>query len=92
MSNIYITEPPTRGKVLLHTSFGDLDVELWPDQCPLACRNFVQLCMEGYYDGTVFHRLIKNMMIQGGDPNGDGGGGESVYGRPFKASACARDC
>ena len=84
MSNIYIKEPPTRGKVLLHTSFGDLDVELWADQAPLACRNFVQLCMEGYYDGTVFHRLIKNMMIQGGDPRGDGSGGESVYGKPFR--------
>lgn len=47
MSNIYITEPATEGKVLLHTSFGDLDVELWPQQAPKACRNFVQLCLEG---------------------------------------------
>ena len=84
MSNIYIKEPPTRGKVLIHTTFGDLDVELWADQAPLACRNFLQLCMEGYYDNTKFHRLIPDMMIQGGDPNGDGSGGESVYGRPFK--------
>ncbi|GLD99499.1 hypothetical protein PINS_up008225 [Pythium insidiosum] len=47
MSNIYITEPSTEGKVLLHTSFGDIDVELWPQQAPKACRNFVQLCLEG---------------------------------------------
>lgn len=47
MSNIYLTEPPTHGKVLLHTSFGDIDVELWSKECPMACRNFVQLAMEG---------------------------------------------
>ena len=63
MSNIYITEPPTRGKVLLHTSFGDLDVELWADQAPLACRNFVQLCLEGYYDNTIFHRCVEWLVI-----------------------------
>jgi peptidyl-prolyl cis-trans isomerase SDCCAG10 len=47
MSSIYITEPNTEGKVLLHTTFGDLDVELWPQQAPKAVRNFVQLCLEG---------------------------------------------
>lgn len=47
MSNIYHTEPPTHGKVLLHTSFGDIDVELWSKECPKACRNFVQLASEG---------------------------------------------
>ena len=49
MSNIYIKEPPTNGKVLLHTSMGDVDVELWSKEAPLACRNFVQLCMEGNF-------------------------------------------
>jgi peptidyl-prolyl cis-trans isomerase SDCCAG10 len=49
-----------------------------------ACRNFAQLCMEGYYDGTIFHRIIKDFIVQGGDPTGTGQGGESVYGRPFK--------
>lgn len=53
MSNIYITEPNTEGKVLLHTSFGDLDVELWPQQAPKACRNFVQLCLEGVRSCSV---------------------------------------
>uniref|UniRef100_K3WTN7 PPIase cyclophilin-type domain-containing protein n=1 Tax=Globisporangium ultimum (strain ATCC 200006 / CBS 805.95 / DAOM BR144) TaxID=431595 RepID=K3WTN7_GLOUD len=83
MSNIYITEPNTEGKVLLHTSFGDLDVELWPQQAPKACRNFVQLCLEGYYDDTIFHRIIAGFMVQGGDPTGTGNGGESIYGGAF---------
>ncbi|XP_069558125.1 spliceosome-associated protein CWC27 homolog [Brachyistius frenatus] len=84
MSNIYIQEPPTNGKVLLKTTAGDIDIELWSKEAPKACRNFVQLCMEGYYDGTVFHRVVPEFIIQGGDPTGTGTGGESVYGRPFK--------
>ncbi|KAI9911813.1 hypothetical protein PsorP6_009656 [Peronosclerospora sorghi] len=83
MSNIYITEPNTEGKVLLHTSFGDLDVELWPKQAPKTTRNFVQLCLEGYYDQTIFHRIIAGFMVQGGDPTGTGNGGESIYGEAF---------
>ncbi|XP_011675286.2 spliceosome-associated protein CWC27 homolog [Strongylocentrotus purpuratus] len=84
MSNIYIQEPPTNGKVLLKTSCGDLDIELWTKEAPKACRNFIQLCMEGYYDGTIFHRIIRNFMAQGGDPTGTGEGGESIYGHPFR--------
>lgn len=84
MSSIYSTEPPTKGKVVLHTSFGDLDVELWPKEAPKAVRNFIQLCLEGYYDETVFHRLIKNYILQGGDATGTGTGGESVFGKPFR--------
>ncbi|XP_030598370.1 spliceosome-associated protein CWC27 homolog [Archocentrus centrarchus] len=84
MSNIYIQEPPTNGKVLLKTTAGDIDIELWSKEAPKACRNFVQLCMEGYYDGTVFHRVVRDFIIQGGDPTGTGAGGESIYGRPFK--------
>ncbi len=59
MSNIYNTEPPTCGKVVLRTTFGDIDIELFAKEAPLACRNFVQLCLEGYYDNTVVHRIIK---------------------------------
>uniref|UniRef100_A0A672GB68 Spliceosome-associated protein CWC27 homolog n=1 Tax=Salarias fasciatus TaxID=181472 RepID=A0A672GB68_SALFA len=84
MSNIYIQEPPTNGKVLLKTSAGEIDIELWSKEAPKACRNFVQLCMEGYYDGTIFHRVVPEFIIQGGDPTGTGEGGESIYGRPFK--------
>ncbi|RHY06027.1 hypothetical protein DYB25_001797 [Aphanomyces astaci] len=83
MSNIYVTEPNTEGKVLMRTSFGELDVEFWPQQAPRACRNFFQLAMEKYYDNTLFHRLISGFMIQGGDPTGTGDGGESAFGEPF---------
>lgn len=84
MSNIYIQEPPTNGKVLLKTTVGDIDVELWTKECPKACRNFIQLCMEGYYDGLIFHRLVPKFIVQTGDPTGTGCGGESIYGENFK--------
>ncbi|KAL4419176.1 hypothetical protein ABPG77_004899 [Micractinium sp. CCAP 211/92] len=84
MSQVYNLEPPTQGKVVLRTTLGDLDIELWPKEAPKAVRNFVQLCMEGYYDGTIFHRMIKDFMAQGGDPTGTGSGGESIYGQPFR--------
>ena len=71
---------------MLSTSVGDIDVELWSKECPKACRNFVQLCMEGYYDGTIFHRVVPEFIVQGGDPTGTGDGGESIYDKPFKVS------
>nr|XP_060617534.1 spliceosome-associated protein CWC27 homolog isoform X1 [Anolis sagrei ordinatus] len=84
MSNIYIQEPPTNGKVLLKTTAGDIDIELWSKEAPKACRNFIQLCMEDYYDNTIFHRVVPEFIVQGGDPTGTGEGGESIYGAPFK--------
>ncbi|KAG0293743.1 Peptidyl-prolyl isomerase cwc27 [Linnemannia gamsii] len=85
MSNIYLLEPHTNGKVILHTTYGDISIELWPKEAPKACRNFVQLCMEGYYNDTIFHRIVANFIVQGGDPEGTGLGGESIYegGEPF---------
>ncbi|KAL1552329.1 cytochrome P450 monooxygenase 57, variant 2 [Salvia divinorum] len=83
MSTVYVLEPPTKGKVILTTSKGPLDIELWPKEAPKAVRNFVQLCLEGYYDNTIFHRVIKSFLIQGGDPTGTGEGGESIYGSGF---------
>lgn len=73
-------------KVLLKTTVGDIDIELWTREAPKACRNFIQLCMENYYNGTIFHRVVKDFIVQGGDPTGTGHGGESVYGHPFKVS------
>ncbi|ETV65022.1 hypothetical protein H257_18175 [Aphanomyces astaci] len=59
MSNIYVTEPNTEGKVLMRTSFGELDVEFWPQQAPRACRNFFQLAMEkGVHACLGFSRLL----------------------------------
>jgi len=83
MSSVYVLEPPTKGKVVLTTTAGPLDIELWPKEAPKAVRNFVQLCMEGYYDNTIFHRIIKTFMVQGGDPTGTGTGGDTIYGGPF---------
>nr|CAD7461749.1 unnamed protein product [Timema tahoe] len=70
--------------VLLKTTVGDIDLELWSKEAPKACRNFIQLCLEGYYNGTIFHRVVKGFIVQGGDPTGTGTGGESIYGEPFK--------
>lgn len=81
---VYASEPSTHGKVVLHTSVGPLDVELWSKQAPIACRNFVQLCLENYYDGCTFHRVIKGFMAQTGDPDGTGTGGQSAFGSQFK--------
>ncbi|KAL5559471.1 hypothetical protein UlMin_035682 [Ulmus minor] len=83
MSAIYVVEPPTKGKVVIQTTYGPLDIELWPKEAPKAVRNFVQLCLEGYYDNTIFHRIIKGFLVQGGDPTGTGTGGESIYGGVF---------
>ncbi|PFX30171.1 Peptidyl-prolyl cis-trans isomerase CWC27-like [Stylophora pistillata] len=71
-------------QVLLITSSGEIEIELWSKEAPKTCRNFVQLCLEGYYDDTIFHRIIKGFCVQGGDPTGTGMGGESIYGKPFK--------
>ncbi|PIO32372.1 hypothetical protein AB205_0189110, partial [Aquarana catesbeiana] len=51
---------------------------------PKTCENFIKLCKKNYYDGTIFHRSIRNFVIQGGDPTGTGTGGESYWGKPFK--------
>ncbi|RWW28020.1 hypothetical protein BHE74_00010292 [Ensete ventricosum] len=72
MSSVYVLEPPTKGKVVLQTTAGPLDIELWPREAPKAVRNFVQLCLEGYYDRTIFHRIIKGFLVQGGDPTATG--------------------
>ncbi|PPD98203.1 hypothetical protein GOBAR_DD04774 [Gossypium barbadense] len=83
MSTVYVLEPPTKGKVIINTTYGPLDIELWPKEAPKAVRNFVQLCLEGYFDSTTFHRIIKGFLVQGGDPTGCGTGGESIYGSVF---------
>ncbi|KAL2924705.1 Peptidyl-prolyl cis-trans isomerase CYP65 [Bienertia sinuspersici] len=76
--------PKKKGYVQLHTSHGDLNIELHCDITPRTCENFITLCEQGYYNGVIFHRNIRNFMIQGGDPTGTGKGGESIWGQPFK--------
>ena len=74
MSQVYINEPPTHGKVCLETTVGEIEIELFSRECPKTCRNFVQLCMENYYDRTKFHRVVRDFIVQGGDPTGTGQG------------------
>ncbi|AOW02939.1 hypothetical protein B0I73DRAFT_137703 [Yarrowia lipolytica] len=71
-------------RVVLHTNLGDITVTLFPQAAPKACANFSELCRIGYYDSTIFHRVIKKFMIQGGDPDGDGTGGQSIWGKNFE--------
>lgn len=79
MSAIYNLEPQPTASVIIHTTRGELSVELFAKQTPLTCRNFLQLALDGYYDNTTFHRLIPGFILQGGDPTGTGNGGESIY-------------
>lgn len=71
-------------EAIIHTNMGDIHVELFPEVAPKAVENFVTLGKEGYYEGVIFHRVIENFMIQGGDPTGTGMGGESAFGEPFE--------
>lgn len=68
--------------------YGDIVVRLFPDELPEACENFTELAKSGYYDELIFHRVIENFMIQGGDPKGDGTGGESIWGDKFDGGSC----
>ena len=69
--------------VVLETNQGNIELELFPEVAPKAVKNFIELSKKGYYDGIIFHRVIKSFMIQGGDPTGTGRGGESIYGGVF---------
>jgi len=69
--------------VVFETSQGSIEIKLMPDVAPKACENFTKLVEKGYYNGLIFHRVIKGFMIQGGDPTGTGSGGESIWGKPF---------
>ena len=68
----------------LETSKGNIKIELRADLAPKAVQNFVTHSKNGYYNGLIFHRVIKDFMIQGGDPTGTGAGGESIWGKPFE--------
>ncbi|XP_017894702.1 PREDICTED: peptidyl-prolyl cis-trans isomerase-like 1 [Capra hircus] len=74
-------QPPN---VYLETSMGIIVLELYWKHAPKTCKNFAELARRGYYNGTRFHRIIKDFMIQGGDPTGTGRGGASIYGKQFE--------
>lgn len=70
--------------VTLKTSMGDIKMRFFPEKAPKAVENFLTLAKQGYYDNVIFHRVIKDFMIQTGDPTGTGFGGESMWGEPFQ--------
>lgn len=78
MANLYNLEPQPTAKVILNTTSGDIELSLFAKQTPLASRNFLQHCLDGYYTNTIFHRLLPGFIVQGGDPTGTGQGGESA--------------
>ena len=69
--------------MIIHTTLGDIHLELFVDDTPKTVENFIKLSKKGYYDGMIFHRVIKGFMIQTGCPKGDGTGGESIWGGQF---------
>ena len=71
-------------QILLSTTLGDITLELYPDSAPKAVENFVWLTEKWYYDGIIFHRVIRDFMIQWGDPTGTGMGGKSLWHRAFE--------
>lgn len=73
-----------KNTVVLETNQGIIKIKLMPDVAPKACENFKTLVGKGYYNGLIFHRVIKDFMIQGGDPTGTGRGGSSAWGKPFE--------
>jgi len=75
--------------VVLETNQGNIEIKLMPDVAPKACENFIGLVEKGYYNGLIFHRVIKGFMLQGGDPTGTGRGGESLWGEPFEDEVSA---
>ena len=79
MSSLYNLEPQPTASCILHTTSGDVSLELFAQQTPLTSRNFLQHCLDGYYDNTICHRLVPGFVLQGGDPTGTGSGGESIY-------------
>lgn len=70
--------------VVINTTLGPIKIKLFPEIAPKAVENFLTHAEDGYYDGVIFHRVMNEFMIQGGDPDGTGAGGESIYGASFE--------
>ena len=88
-SNNYSQEKETKEMsdnttvAVIKTNMGTIEIELFAKETPKTVENFVGLANKGYYNGVIFHRVIDNFMIQGGDPTGTGRGGESIWGKKF---------
>ena len=94
MASLFTQEKETmeaKGPIVhVETNLGNFDVQLYPDVAPKACENFLGLAQQGYYNGTIFHRIIPSFMIQGGDPSGNGTGGNSIWGKKFQDECTAK--
>lgn len=77
-------DPVAAGRVLLKTSQGEIEIELWSTECPKASRNFIELCLEGYYNGCIIHRVVPGFIAQTGDASNTGKGGKSIYNGLFE--------
>lgn len=80
------TEKPAKGEeiAVMHTNMGDISIRFFPEAAPKAVENFKTHAKNHYYDNLTFHRVIADFMIQGGDPKGNGTGGESIWEKPFE--------
>ncbi len=83
-STVVLAEENQVNTVVFETTQGNVEFKLYPQQAPKAVENFVGLVKKGYYNGLIFHRVIKSFMVQGGDPTGTGSGGQSIWGKPFE--------
>ena len=85
MASVQLSKPSKGESVaVMHTNMGDISIRFFPEYAPKAVENFITYSKNGYYDGLIFHRVINDFMIQGGDPTGTGMGGESIYKRSFE--------
>ena len=85
MENYQLKAAESGDKVaVMKTNMGEIKIKLFPKEAPKTVENFVTHAKNGYYNGLIFHRVIKDFMIQGGDPTGTGMGGESIWGRSFE--------
>ncbi|KEG03104.1 hypothetical protein YYE_02035 [Plasmodium vinckei vinckei] len=83
MSEVYSIEPKTSGKVIIHTSLGELEILLFSNECPVACKNFIQLCLNNYYNKNKFFRVVPKFLIQTGDHTNTGLHNEYAFKEPF---------
>lgn len=88
MSNLLQFQPAKGEVATLKTNRGDIKLMFFPEQCPKCVENWITHAKNGYYDGVIFHRVIKDFMIQGGDPDGTGMGGESIWGKGIADEYC----
>ncbi len=88
-TEVIVSVPKSQRRLLLTNlslilcRMGEITIELYWKHAPNTCRNFAELVRRGYYNNTIFHRIIRDFMIQGGDPTGTGRGGTSIYGPTF---------